>query len=132
VLVVDASVLVSALADDETDGDWCRSRLSNETLAAPHLVDLEVLSVLRRLVIAQRLPTRRAAQAVVDLVDLPLQRAPHQPLLPRCWELHNNLTSYDAAYVALAEALGCPLLTADVRLSRASGLRCAVEVARAP
>jgi len=71
---------------------------------------------------------RRAGIALADLADLPLRRAPHLPLLPRCWELRHNLTPYDAAYVALAEALEVALVTADRRLSRAAGIRCAVDV----
>ena len=74
------------------------------------------------------MPERRARLALADLVDLPLTRAPHAALLERCWQLRSNLTPYDAAYVALAEAFDCPLLTADVRLSRATGPRCHVEV----
>ena len=71
---------------------------------------------------------RRASLALADLADLPLRRAPHLPLLACCWELRHNLTPYDAAYVALAEALDIALVTADARLSRASGVQCAVEV----
>lgn len=128
-LVVDASVVVVALADDGGDGDRARARLRGEVLAAPELVDLEVLSVLRRLVRAGEMPERRASLAKEDLAGLPLQRAPHTPLLARCWELRDNLTCYDAAYVALAEALGCVLLTADSRLASAPGPQCEVELA---
>ena len=71
---------------------------------------------------------RRALFALLDLADLPLQRAPHLPLLDRCWQLRENITIYDAAYVALAEALDAPFLTSDVRLSKAPGPRCSVEV----
>jgi len=71
---------------------------------------------------------RRAAFAFADLADLPLRRAPHLPLLSRCWELRHNLTPYDAAYVALAEALDVALVTADRRLSRAAGVGCAVDL----
>lgn len=127
-LVVDASVLVVALADDGEDGDRVRARLAGTTLAAPQLIDLEVLSVLRRSVAAGAVPPRRAELALADLEDLPMQRAPHAPLLARCWELRSNVTPYDAAYVALAEALAAPLLTTDARLTRAPGIRCAVEL----
>jgi len=127
VLVVDASVLVVALADDGADGDRARARLAEEVLAAPELLDLEVLSVLRRLVAAGDMSERRASLAVEDLASLPLQRAPHTPLLARCWELRGNVTAYGAAYVALAEALGCVLLTADSRLTSAPGPQCVVE-----
>lgn len=128
VIVVDASVLATALGDDNTDGDVARTRLMEETLAAPELIDLEVSSVLRRLVRVGSLPPRRAELALSDLMALPLRRVPHRALLPRCWDLRDNLTIYDAAYVALAEALDVTLVTSDVRLSRAPGPRCPVEV----
>lgn len=118
-----------ALADDDADGDRARARLARETaLAAPELLDIEVLSVLRRQARAGLLPHRRAGQALADLADLPLQRAPHAALLTRCWHLRDNLTAYDAVYVALAEALDVALLTGDRRLATASGPRCAIEV----
>jgi predicted nucleic acid-binding protein len=128
VLVVDASVLATALADDGRDGDSARARLRGERLAAPELVDLEVASVLRRQAAAKAVDPRRVALALTDLSAMPLQRAPHRPLLARCWELRDNLTVYDAAYVALAEALHADLLTGDARLARANGPRCHVEV----
>ena len=127
-IVADASVLVATAADDGADGDRARVRLRGQVLVAPELVDLEVSSVLRRLSLSGRLPVRRAEAALADLVDLPLQRAPHLPLLPRCWSLRHSLSVYDASYVALAEALDCVLLTADGKLSRAPGLRCTVDV----
>ena len=127
-IVVDASILAPALADDESDGALVRARLHGEQLAAPELIDLEVISTLRRAARAGRLDDRRSSQALADLAALPLKRVPHLPLLSRIWELRENLTAYDAAYVALAEALGALLLTADKPLSRASGIRCAVEV----
>jgi predicted nucleic acid-binding protein len=130
VLVVDASVLVTALADDDRDGDRARSRLRSERLVAPELVDLEVASVLRRQVMVKAVDPRRAALALTDLLALPLRRVPHRSLLARCWELRENLTIYDAAYVALAEALQAHLLTGDMRLARASGPRCHMEVLR--
>jgi len=128
VIVVDASVLTPALGDDGDDGNRARQRLSNETLAAPELIDLEVSSVLRRLSLGGRIPPRRAELAMSDLVALPLRRVSHRALLPRCWSLRENLTIYDASYVALAEQLDTVLVTADVRLSKAPGLRCVVEV----
>jgi predicted nucleic acid-binding protein len=130
VLVVDASVLATALGDDGPDGDLARARLRGERLAAPQLVDLEVASVLRRRTKARALDARRAGKALTDLLTMPLQRVPHRPLLMRCWELRDNLTPYDAAYVALAEALQATLLTADVRLASATGPLCQVEVLR--
>ncbi len=129
-LVIDASVLAVVLADDASDGDRARARLRGEVLAAPELLDLEVASVLRRLVSAGMLNLRRANLALGDLAAAPVRRASHLPLLRRCWELRENLTVYDAAYVALAEALRVTLLTADTRLSRAPGPRCTIEVIR--
>lgn len=128
-IVVDASVLVNAVADDAPEGDMARARLlAAAGLHAPHLVDLEVLSVLRRAVAARKLDARRAKLAIDDLVDLRLTRYPHVPFVRRIWELRENLTPYDAAYVALAEELDCPLVTADARLAQAPGLPCEVEV----
>lgn len=127
-LVVDASVLAVALADDAGDGDRARARLRGERLVAPELIDLEVTSVLRGQLAGGHLDARRAELALADLVDLPLERAPHRPLLARCWELRANLTVYDAACVALAEALGADLLTGDLRLAKAPGPRCRIEI----
>lgn len=127
-LVVDASVLSVALADDGADGESARIRLRGEVLAAPELVDIEVTSVVRRQHRAGLLDARRAGLALADLGALPIRRAPHLPLVPRCWELRDTLTAYDAAYVALAEALDTTLLTGDRRLARATGPRCAIEV----
>jgi len=130
VIVVDASVLATALGDDGPDGDHARARLRGERLSAPELVDLEVTSVLRRQVHSGAADLRRAALALADLAALPLRRAPHRPLLARCWELRDNLTVYDASYAALAEALDVTLLTGDGRLAYAPGLRCHVEILR--
>jgi predicted nucleic acid-binding protein len=127
VLVVDASVLVVALADDGPDGDRTRERLRGERLAAPELIDLEICSVLRRQNLAGQIDTRRAEMALHDLAAIPLQRARHVDLLSRCWELRDNMTCYDAAYVALAEALQSTLLTGDRRLARSSGHSCPIE-----
>ncbi|MGI9016955.1 MAG: type II toxin-antitoxin system VapC family toxin [Euzebya sp.] len=127
-IVVDASVLAPALADDGPDGDIARARLRGETLAAPDLIDLETTSVLRRLARIGQLDQRRAELALTDLVELPLRRASPRPLIRRCWELRHNLTVYDAAYVAVAEALEVRLLTADARLANASGARCEIEL----
>ena len=127
-IVVDASVLAPALADDNSDGDAARSGLRGQALVAPELIDLEVASVWRRQVVAGQLEVRRADFAVADLLALPLQRIPHRQLITRCWELRQNLTPYDAAYVALAELLDVVLVTGDKRLSGSPGLRCRVEV----
>ncbi len=95
---------------------------------APELIDLETTSVIRRRSREGHLDLRRAVLALTDLVEMPLRRAPHRPLLGRCWELRQNLTVYDAAYVALAEVLDVVLLTADARLARAPGPRCEIEL----
>ncbi|MFN2471279.1 MAG: type II toxin-antitoxin system VapC family toxin, partial [Gaiellaceae bacterium] len=107
-----------------------RSQLTDERLFAPELIDLEVASVWRRAARAGGLGERRAAQALADLATLPLARAPHQPLMNRIWELRDNLTPYDAAYVALAEALETSLLTADRRLTQAPGIHCEIKLLR--
>jgi predicted nucleic acid-binding protein len=130
VIVVDASVLAVALADDGQNGDDARARLRGEQLTAPGLVDLEVASVWRRQIRDGAMDARRAALALADLAALPLRRAAHQPPLARCWELRDNLTIYDASYVALAEALEVTLLTGDGRLARSTGPRCPIEVLR--
>lgn len=127
-IVVDASVLATALGDDDVDGDRFRARLRGESLSAPELIDLEVASALRRQSASGLLNDRRAAQALSDLIELPMRRVPHRHLLARSWELRDSLTVYDASYVALAEALDLPLVTADRRLARAAGIGCAVEV----
>ena len=129
-IVVDASVQAVALADDGQDGDHARARLRGEQLTAPDLVDLEVASVWRRQMRDGAMDARRAALALADLAALPLRRAAHKALLARCWELRDNLTIYDASYVALAEALEVTLLTGDGRLARSAGPRCPIEVLR--
>jgi predicted nucleic acid-binding protein len=128
VIVVDASMLYTTLVDDAADGDRARERLSGETLAAPMLVDLEIVSTLRRGVRDGLVDERRSRDVLTGLSALRLRRARHLPLLPRIWELRDNVTSYDAAYVALAELLDVTLLTTDARLARAPGPRCAVEL----
>ncbi|MFN2319857.1 MAG: type II toxin-antitoxin system VapC family toxin [Dermatophilaceae bacterium] len=129
-IVVDAGVLVVALAEDGEPGHVARTRLRGERLAAPELIDLEVLSALRGLSRSGKVLPRRADLALVDLESLPMDRAPHNLLLRRCWELRDNLTPYDASYVALAEALDTTLLTGDRRLAGATGPRCRVELIR--
>ena len=127
-IVTDASFLVVALADDGDDGAEARARLRGEELAAPHLADLEVTSVLRRSVAAGSVTVQRAHQALQDLSDLDVERVAHTSLLPRVWELRGNYTAYDASYVALAELFQAPLLTCDAKMAGGSGARCAFEV----
>jgi predicted nucleic acid-binding protein len=128
VIVVDASVLVNALADDADAGDLARESIRGQALIAPHLTDIEFLSVLRRQVARGEVLVRRAEFAVRDLLELRMRRAPHAPFADRIWQLRDNLTPYDAAYVAVAEALQVPLLTADRRLAKAPGIRCEVTL----
>jgi predicted nucleic acid-binding protein len=104
--------------------------MSGETLAVPHLVDIEVASTYRALVRANKLTPQAAERALTALATFPAQRTPHSGLLGRIWALRNNLTAHDATYVALAELLGATLLTADARIAAAPGLQCPVEVTR--
>jgi predicted nucleic acid-binding protein len=131
-IVVDASVVVTVLGDDGPDGDLARQRLRGERLSAPHLIDIEVTSAWRRLVALGHMDDRRSRLARQDLIELDIDRVPHRPLLERCWQLKDNLTIYDAAYVALAELLGVNLVTADTRIRDAPGLRCPIEVLTSP
>lgn len=127
-LVVDASCLYEVLVDG-TGAEEVRARLAaDDDHAAPHLVDAEVLALIRRDHLRGVLDPTAARQAVDDLFAWPGRRYGHRHLLERAWELRESLRSWDALYVALAEALGATLLTLDARLARASGPRCAVEV----
>jgi predicted nucleic acid-binding protein len=128
VIVVDASVVAAALTAEDALGDRLRARLAGERLAAPAVIDLEVASAWRGHSRAGRLSARRAEAALSDLAALPLERAPHGPLIRRIWDLRHNLSAYDASYVALAEALDTILLTGDEHLARASQIRCEVEL----
>lgn len=127
-IVVDAAVVVDALTmAPETES--IRIRLSGEELHSPHLIDFEVVSALRGQVLGSQLSPARAMDALADFDDLPLTRWPAVGALRRrAFSLRHNLSAYDAAYVALAEALGCPLLTRDKRLARAAGHAAQIEV----
>lgn len=128
-IVLDASAMLEVLlVTPAAVGVYDRLFQGSETLHAPHLVDLEVTQVLRRYCAAGDLDPERAGQALEDLSDLPLHRYPHDPFLSRIWELRHNVTAYDASYVALAEALGAPLLTADSRLASAPGHDATIEL----
>lgn len=128
-LVVDASVLAPAIVDAGTDGDTIRARLRGEAIAGPDLLRIEVLAVIRKSLIAGALTATQADDAVEDLLDLPVSVFPSAPLLRRAWALRDNVTAYDACYLALAEALDCTLLTADAHLANAPGTTCDVELA---
>ena len=128
VLIVDASCLYEVVADTAR-ADAVRSRLAADPdHAAPSVVDVEVVSIVRRDHLLGRLDPTSAAQAVQDLRDWPGERFTHQPLLDRVWELRGSVRAWDGFYVALAEALGATLVTSDARLAAASGPRCAMEV----
>jgi predicted nucleic acid-binding protein len=127
-IVVDASILASALVDDGEDGHLARGYIVFEHLFAPEIIDLEVTSVIRRCLRSGSFKPHRADQAIKSLADLPLKRVAHRPLIPRIWELRNNLTPYDAAYVALAEAIKAPLVTSDKALTKAPGIRCEIKL----
>ena len=127
-IVVDASVIAAALIREDFVADRLRARLVGERLSAPAVMDIEVVSTWRGLSRAGRLASRRAEVALADLAGMPLERSPHGPLMPRIWELRDNLSAYDAAYVALAEALDTILLTGDARLARAPRIHCDVEL----
>jgi predicted nucleic acid-binding protein len=124
VIVVDASAAVSALLHD---GE-ARRLLAAESIHAPHLVDAEVVSVLRRQVASGLLTSQEGRQALDVWSRLGLIRYAAPPLLERIWELRETVTAYDAMYVALAENLDCSLVTADARLSGANGPRCTITV----
>lgn len=127
-LIVDASVLAPVVADAGDDGRRFRDRLRGETVIGPDLLRIEVLSVLRRHAANRFLTAEEADAAVADLRAFPVTVYATAPLLRRVWELRQNLTAYDACYIALAEAADRPLLTADRRLANAPGRRCHVEV----
>lgn len=128
-IVIDASVVIEVLLQTN-DGVVITERLLSrrESLHAPHLIDVEVAQVLRRYVLRGELYPERARQALDVLAELPLTRYAHEPLLGRMWALRENLTAYDAAYVALAEGLRAPLVTRDGRLAAAPGLAARVQL----
>jgi predicted nucleic acid-binding protein len=129
VLVTDAGAWVRALLDENPDGP-VRARLRREVYVdAPSLIDLEFLSAVRGLLSRKRVSRVAAEESIERFLNAPIDRHSHGPLAWRAWELRANLTPYDAAYVALAEMLGTPLLTVDGRLARAPLIRCPVELA---
>jgi predicted nucleic acid-binding protein len=131
VIVIDASAILELLLNTST-GSKVAALLSrpDETIHAPHLLDIEVTQVLRRYALAGDLDGNRGNQARDDFDSLPIERYPHGPLLERIWQLRDSLTAYDAAYVVLAEALDVRLITCDARLSRSHGHGARVELVR--
>jgi len=129
VIVVDASAVLEVLLVTPA-GARVGERLfaPGEALHAPHLLDLEVAQVLRRLLRAGDITAGRGQEVLEDLADLRLTRHPHRPFLARIWELRHNVTAYDAAYIALAEALGAPLLTRDAPLAGSAGHTAHIEL----
>jgi predicted nucleic acid-binding protein len=126
-IVIDASALADALVDDGDAGNAARTALARDDhWAAPDHLIIEVVSVIRGRHIGGKLSDDRAADALVALGQLFIDQANIVPRLGRVWELRSNLSAYDAGYVAVAEALGCPLVTADTKLANASGPRCEI------
>jgi predicted nucleic acid-binding protein len=129
VIVVDASALLEVLLRTPA-AEAVEQRIfdNRSTLHTPHLLDIEVAQVIRRYAANGEIDGERGRAALADLTDLPLRRYSHDFLLPRIWALRNNLSAYDAAYVALAEALGAPLVTRDRRLAGAAGHHARIEL----
>lgn len=128
-IVIDASaaielILRTALGEKVE----LRALIPEERLYAPHLLDLEVAQVLRRLTLLKEITAARAHDALGDFSELMVERAAHRELLPRVWQLRDSMTAYDGAYVALAEALNAPLLTCDGKLARSHGHRAKIEL----
>ena len=123
VLVIDASAVVAALVDTSSRGSWAEHLLLHP-LAAPHLLDVEVTSSLRHAVATGALPPAAAADALDRFDELSIDRFPFRPFSTRIWSLRSAVSSYDAWYVAVAEALGAPLATLDRRLAGSPGPRC--------
>ncbi|MDE0606562.1 MAG: type II toxin-antitoxin system VapC family toxin [Acidimicrobiaceae bacterium] len=127
-IVVDASVVVEAVGGSSGRNFEALRRIAQDATLAPHVLDVEVVSALRGLLRRNEIPEPVARGALRYLAHLPIRRIPHEPLLQRCWELRDNLTVYDACYVALAEATGATLLTSDRRAAGAPGVQCEIEL----
>jgi predicted nucleic acid-binding protein len=123
-LIVDASVIVALLVDSGPDGEWASGVIDDQALAAPHHMPIEAANILRRAALAGDLTSDTASLAHDDLLALRIDLFPYAALAHRCWELRDNVTIYDTAYVALAEHLAAPLATLDQRLASAPGPRC--------
>lgn len=127
-IVLDASAALDLLLERGHRGEWVADRVAREGLvAAPHLIDLEVASAVRRREASGDIGPARGRAALEDLASMPLRRYPATALLGRVWDLRRTLTAYDAAYVALSEVLEAPLVTMDERLARSAGHRATIE-----
>lgn len=122
----DASAVAAVLLDAGPDGRWATDALTGADLAAPSLLAFETANIIRRHELAVLITADQAAQAHSDLMELAIEQWPYELLATRAWQLRPNLTTYDAAYVALAELIGAPLVTLDRRIERAPGLRCRI------
>ena len=127
-LVIDASLVVSALVDTGGTGRWAESVLAAGPLSAPHLMPAEVASILRRSAACGEITSDVASMAYADLLDLRVELYPYSPFAVRIWELRSSITSYDAWYVAVAELLGASVATLDRRLALSPGPRCKFEM----
>lgn len=127
VIVPDASIVVPLLMDPTTHRDMA-SRISKDRAVAPHVLDVEVSSAMRRRVRLDDVPPIRAREAIADLFRLPVERWPHRPLLDGMWQVRENISAYDASYVSLAMLMGATLYTCDARLARAAERWCDVEL----
>lgn len=126
-VVCDASAVVAVLLDSGSDGHWATERLAEAELYAPASLPYECAAVIRRAELSGAIGADQAAQAHADLLDLAVDLWPYDALADRAWQLRANLSSYDAAYVALAEMLRAPLVTLDRRIVGAPGISCAVS-----
>lgn len=123
-IVVDASVIVAALTDTGTDGQWATHHLRGGALNAPHLMPVEATNVLRRLEFTGSISPETASLSYIDLHSIPVYLLPFEPFADRVWDLRSTITAYDAWYVAMAEALDAHLVTLDHRLAEAPGPTC--------
>ena len=129
-IIVDASALANALTDDGPIGQICRAELARDVhWAAPEHLMVETFSAIRGRYLGSKISESRCLDALDALASATVELMRTVLLLPRMWELRANVSGYDAAYVAAAETLDCPLITSDVRLARVTGLRCAVRLA---
>ena len=129
-IVLDASAAVAVLLNLGAGARPIRERMEREDdgLHVPHLFEIEVLNALRNYALRHGISEGRRLELLEDLTTMSISRYAHTAMLPRIWELRNNVSAYDAAYIVLAETLEAPLVTRDARLARAPGIRAEVEV----